>query len=182
MSEEPRIHPSRLRRFKALRRLRIKRRHVRNALMATTPTAALLGFGTMTIPKAAAPIAIAAVLPATEAVAAELAEPAAPEPPVAETADLVEASYYGDGFAGKPTASGEIFDPELMTAAHKTLPLGTLVKVTEALSGKSVTVRINDRGPFHGDRAIDLSEGAARSIGLIDSGTGKVSLAVLGQV
>jgi rare lipoprotein A len=136
----------------------------------------------MTLPKAAAPIAIAAVLPTTEAFAAALPEPVAPEPPTAQKADIVEASFYGDAFAGKPTASGEIFDPELMTAAHKTLPLGTLVKVTEALSGRSVTVRINDRGPFHGDRAIDLSEAAARTIGMLDSGTGKVSLAILGQL
>lgn len=175
-----RIHPSRLRRLKALRRLRIKRQHLRNALMATTPTAALLGFGTMTLPKAAAPIAIAAALPATEAIAAELpAPPPAPEPPLARDVELVEASYYGDAFAGRPTASGETFDPELMTAAHKTLPLGTLVKVTDALSGRSVTVRVNDRGPFHGDRAIDLSEAAARHIGLAARGTGKVSLKLL---
>ena len=147
--------------------------------MATTPTAALLGFGTMTIPKVAAPIAIAAVLPAGEALAAELPSNTAAEPPLADDAELVEASYYGEDFAGRPTASGEIFDPELMTAAHKTLPLGSLVKVTEAVSGRSVTVRINDRGPFHGDRAIDLSEAAARQIGLIASGTGKVALRVL---
>jgi rare lipoprotein A len=150
--------------------------------MATTPTAALLGFGTMTVPKAAAPIAIAAALPAAEAIAAELPAPVPPEPPAAQNAEIVEASYYGDDFAGKPTASGEAFDPELMTAAHKTLPLGTLVQVTEALSGRSVTVRINDRGPFHGDRTIDLSEAAARLIGLVESGTGKVTLRPLAQV
>jgi rare lipoprotein A len=150
--------------------------------MATTPTAALLGFGGMALPKAAAPIAIAAALPATGAMAAELPSPVSPEPPAAPDPELVEASYYGDEFAGKPTASGEIFDPELMTAAHKTLPLGTLVHVTDGSSGRSVTVRINDRGPFHGDRAIDLSEGAARQIGLVASGTGKVTLRPLGQV
>lgn len=181
MPNGPRIHPSRLRRLKALRRLRVRRHHLRNALMATTPTAALLGFGTMAIPKAAAPIAIAAALPATKALAAELPEPAPPGPPAAQDADAVEASYYGDEFAGKLTASGEAFDPELMTAAHKTLPLGSLVQVTEALSGRTVIVRINDRGPFHGNRAIDLSEGAARMIGLVETGTGKVLIRALAQ-
>jgi len=182
MSRGIRIHPSRLRRLKALRRLRVRKRHLRTALMATTPTAALLGFGGMAVPKAAAPIAIAAALPATEAIAAELPAPPPPEPPAAQDAEVVEASYYGESFAGKPTSSGETFDPELMTAAHKTLPLGTLVQVTEALSGRSVMVRINDRGPFHGDRAIDLSEAAARKIGMLESGTGWVTLRLLGQV
>jgi rare lipoprotein A len=70
----------------------------------------------------------------------------------------------------------------LLTAAHKTLPLGTLVKVTEALSGKSVIVRINDRGPFHGDRAIDLSEAAAKQLGIVAAGTGKVAIALMSKV
>jgi rare lipoprotein A len=68
-----------------------------------------------------------------------------------------------------------------MTAAHRTLPFGSLVEVVDAASGKIVVVRINDRGPFHGDREIDLSEGAAREIGMTDSGTSKVSLKVVGQ-
>lgn len=147
--------------------------------MATTPTAALLGFGGMAVPKVAVPVAVVATaLPAAAEAAETVAEPV-DVPPLAHDAEVVEASYYGDEFAGRPTASGEIFDPELLTAAHKTLPLGTIVQVTEALSGKSVTVRINDRGPFHGDRAIDLSEAAARRIGMLASGTGKVALRVL---
>jgi rare lipoprotein A len=147
--------------------------------MATTPTAALLGFGGMAVPKVAVPVAVAATaLPAAAEAAETVAEPV-DVPPLAHDTEVVEASYYGDEFAGRPTASGEIFDPELLTAAHKTLPLGTIVQVTEALSGKSVTVRINDRGPFHGDRAIDLSEAAARRIGMLASGTGKVALRVL---
>ncbi len=151
--------------------------------MAGTPTAALLGFGGMAIPKVAVPVAVAATaLPATvqaaEIAAETVAEPA-DLPPLAHDAEIVEASYYGDAFAGRPTASGEIFDPSLLTAAHRTLPLGTLVKVTEAASGKSVVVRINDRGPFHGDRAIDLSEAAAERIGMIAAGTGKVTLRLL---
>ena len=150
--------------------------------MATTPTAALLGFGGMALPKVAVPIAVAATLPATEAIAST-PEPAAPEvkvdPPAVQDADVVEASYYGDAFAGRPTASGEIFDPQLLTAAHKTFPLGSIVQVTDAESGRSVTVRINDRGPFHGDRAIDLSEAAAEQIGMLASGTGKVVLRLI---
>lgn len=156
---------------------------MRAALMATTPTAALLGFGGMAIPKVAVPVAVAATaLPATVQAAEIAAEPVAEPtdlPPLAHDAEVVEASYYGDDFAGRPTASGETFDPSLLTAAHRTLPLGTLVKVTEAASGRSVIVRINDRGPFHGDRAIDLSEAAAERIGLIEAGTGKVTLRLL---
>jgi rare lipoprotein A len=154
--------------------------------MATTPTAALLGFGGMGIPKVAVPVAVAATaVPATAQAIERVREPKAElpdEPPLAHDAEIVEASYYGDGFAGKPTASGEMFDPSLLTAAHRTLPLGTLVKVTEALSGKSVVVRVNDRGPFHGDRAIDLSEAAAEQLGIVAAGTGKVALTLLNQV
>jgi rare lipoprotein A len=172
--------------LKALKRLRVKRRHLRTALMATTPTAALLGFGGMAIPKVAVPVAVAATAVPAAARAMEVtAEPvseAADLPPLAHDSDTVEASYYGEEFAGRPTASGEIFDPSLLTAAHKTLPLGTLVTVTEASSGKSVIVRINDRGPFHGDRAIDLSEAAAERIGLLAAGTGKVTLRLVVNV
>jgi rare lipoprotein A len=75
----------------------------------------------------------------------------------------VHASWYGPGFHGKKTASGEIFNQNDMTAAHKTLPFGTIVKVT--YNGKSVKVRINDRGPFIKGRTIDLSKAAAQKIG-----------------
>ena len=149
--------------------------------MATTPTAALLGFGGMAIPKAAVPIAVAATLPATEALAATAEPDVRANPPVVQDGDVVEASYYGDDFAGRPTASGEIFDPKLLTAAHKTFALGSIVQVTDAASGRSVTVRINDRGPFHGDRAIDLSEAAAEQIGMLESGTGKVVLRLVAE-
>ena len=89
----------------------------------------------------------------------------------------VIASYYGREFAGRPTASGEKFNPSGMTAAHRTLPLGTRVEVTHAHNGRSVVVRINDRGPFIKGRSIDLSAGAARAIGL--GGLGRVHLDVL---
>jgi rare lipoprotein A len=87
------------------------------------------------------------------------------------------ASWYGDAFAGRKTASGERFDPDGYTAAHRTLPFGSKVRVSRG--GKSVIVRINDRGPFHGNRLIDLSEAAADELGLVRAGSGRVELALL---
>lgn len=89
------------------------------------------------------------------------------------------ASYYGNELAGNPTASGERFDPNKLTAAHRTLPLGSRVRVTNPANGESVVVRINDRGPFHGNRVIDLSLAAAREIGLLRSGVAQVRMALL---
>ncbi len=90
------------------------------------------------------------------------------------------ASWYGTRFAGHRTASGERFNPGDLTAAHRTLPFGTHVRVTDA-DGDSVVVRINDRGPFARGRVIDLSQAAARELGLTRAGSGKVTLAVLDQ-
>lgn len=106
--------------------------------------------------------------------------PSAPEPASSER-ELASgsASYYGNELAGNPTASGERFDPNDLTAAHRTLPLGSRVRVTNPRNGESVVVRINDRGPFHGNRVIDLSLAAARDIGLIQSGVGQVRMALL---
>lgn len=84
------------------------------------------------------------------------------------------ASFFGREIAGARTASGEKCDPETLTAAHKTLPFGSLVRVTDALTGNSVIVRINDRGPFSGKRVIDLSKAAARELGIIGRGTARV--------
>ena len=89
------------------------------------------------------------------------------------------ASYYGKQFHGRRTANGESFNMNSMTAAHKTLPFGTKVKVTNRSNGKSVVVRINDRGPYVGGRVIDLSRAAAAKIGMLNSGTARVSLAIL---
>ena|SRR5690349_12315904 len=86
------------------------------------------------------------------------------------------ASYYKYG--GK-TASGEAFNPNALTAAHRFLKFGTHVRVTNLLNGRSVIVRINDRGPFVGGRIIDLSYGAARAVGIHDSGIARVRVAVL---
>jgi len=81
-----------------------------------------------------------------------------------------QASWYGPGFHGKKTASGEIFDQSRLTAAHKTLPLGTKAKVTNLENGNTVEVEINDRGPYIGERVIDVSRAAAKALGFIDSG------------
>lgn len=89
------------------------------------------------------------------------------------------ASWYGPGFHGRQTASGERFDQNAMTAAHRTLPFGTRLRVTNETNGRSVVVRVNDRGPFVGKRLIDLSRGAAERIGLIRKGIGRVRLEVL---
>jgi len=86
------------------------------------------------------------------------------------------ASWYGKAFAGRSTASGEPFDMFRFTAAHRTLPLGTWVKVTNLANGHSIMVRINDRGPYWGNRIIDLSYAAARILGLKEYGIGKVRL------
>jgi rare lipoprotein A len=91
------------------------------------------------------------------------------------------ASWYGgrDGFEGKPTASGEIYDSSLLTAAHRELPLGTVVDVTNLNNEQTVRVRINDRGPFIFGRVIDLSRAAAQTIGLIGPGIGPVRVTVV---
>ncbi|WP_416667814.1 septal ring lytic transglycosylase RlpA family protein [Egbenema bharatensis] len=90
------------------------------------------------------------------------------------------ASWYGPGFHGNYSASGEVFNENALTAAHRTLPFGTQVRVTNMDNGLSVVVRINDRGRFHGNRVIDLSTAAARSIGLVQSGVAPVNVEVLG--
>jgi rare lipoprotein A len=90
------------------------------------------------------------------------------------------ASWYGRDFHGKPTSSGEIYDMREMTAAHKTLPLPTWVEVTNLVNGRSVIVRVNDRGPFVDDRIIDLSQRAAEELDMIRDGTTRVQVRALG--
>ena len=92
-----------------------------------------------------------------------------------------EASWYGHPYHGRRTASGEIYDMDDLTAAHRTLPFGTLVRVTRRDTGASVTVRINDRGPFVRGRIIDLSRAAARRIGLVADGVAPVRVTVVGS-
>jgi rare lipoprotein A len=104
-----------------------------------------------------------------------------PTPPAEEVVRVFEgqASWYGPGFHGRTTANGETFDRNALTAAHRTLPFNTRVRVTNLNNGAVVTVRINDRGPFTGNRVIDLSERAAGDIGMIASGTAPVRVEVL---
>ena len=100
------------------------------------------------------------------------------EPAFEHLADGV-ASYYGHELAGNRTASGERFNPKALTAAHRTLPLGTKLKVTNKSNGKSVIVRVNDRGPFVKKRLIDLSLGAAQQVGMVAAGHAAVRLELL---
>ena len=85
-----------------------------------------------------------------------------------------KASWYGPGFHGKKTSSGERFDMNTLSAAHRTLPIPSYARVTNLSNGKSVVVRINDRGPFHGNRVMDLSKAAAKELGFIHTGNVKV--------
>ncbi|MHA6689520.1 septal ring lytic transglycosylase RlpA family protein [Devosia sp. A449] len=86
------------------------------------------------------------------------------------------ASWYGPGFNGKQSASGEIFNENAMTAAHRSLPFGTKVRVTDQRTGAEIDVVINDRGPFHGKRIIDLSKAAATKLGFRNRGTTSVCI------
>ncbi len=116
----------------------------------------------------AAPLAVDPAEPSVDAV-----EPVdQPYEPIGEG----EASYYGYELAGNRTASGERFNPKAMTAAHRTLPLGTRLRVTNKSNGKSVIVRINDRGPFVKRRLIDVSLGAAQQINMVRAGKAMVRL------
>jgi rare lipoprotein A (peptidoglycan hydrolase) len=89
-----------------------------------------------------------------------------------------DASYYGPGFYGRKTASGEVLRPGTLTAAHHTLPFGTCVQVTVVDTGRSVQVRINDRGPFVAGRILDVSETAAQALGMVGQGVLRVRLTV----
>ena len=125
----------------------------------------------MVAPAALAPIP--AALPATP-----LTDAIQPAEQEFETIGSGMASFYGRELAGNRTASGERFDPTALTAAHRTLPLGSQVRVTNPANGQSVIVTVNDRGPFHSNRLIDLSKAAADKIGISRAGHGKVELAV----
>ena len=103
-------------------------------------------------------------------------EEAAPEATSGRSLGAGVASYYGSRFHGRRTANGERFDMNAMTAAHKRLPFGSRVRVTNPRNGKSVVVRINDRGPFTRGRTIDLSKAAAQRIGIVSRGHGQVEL------
>jgi rare lipoprotein A len=86
------------------------------------------------------------------------------------------ASFYGKGFDGRPTANGERFDKNAMTAAHRSLPFNACLRVRNLENGREVKLRVNDRGPYSGHRILDVSEGAARKLGMIERGVTRVRL------
>lgn len=113
------------------------------------------------------------------AMLAACATPAPPPPPAAEQPVFHQqgvASWYGTFHQGHVTADGETFNMEAMTAAHRTLKFGTIVRVTNLANGRTVKVRINDRGPYVGKRIIDLSAHAARELGMAEKGTARVRI------
>jgi rare lipoprotein A len=125
------------------------------------------------------PVPLPPVPPVHEETPPTPVPPAHEEPPLPgkpETTQVVTASWYGPGFHGQETASGETFDQNALTAAHRTLPMGTEAKVTNLETGQSVTVTINDRGPYVPGRQLDLSQAAAKQIGLTKKGVAKVKI------
>ena len=188
--DDPDSHslPSRRERLRALMTLKSQRRWLLAGVAALGAVSVLLGAASLDDSGQTETVKLGVGLASVEAqpvadleAATSGAQPAiAPEPTPSESPmGEGHASYYGAELAGNRTASGETFRPEGLTAAHRTLPLGSKVRVTNPRNGQSVVVRINDRGPFHGNRVIDLSTAAARTIGLIRSGTGRVSMALL---
>jgi rare lipoprotein A len=137
-----------------------------------------------------AALALAAVLAApTLAFAQTASAPAAakpapaamPAPAAAASASDGKIAWYGKRFAGRKTASGQRFNPQALTMAHKTLPFGSRVKVTNTANKRSVVVRVNDRGPTTPDRIGDVSQAAARKLGMLRSGVANATLEVVGS-
>ncbi len=126
--------------------------------------------------------AVAAALISGQSLAQSSAPPAAAAPAASAAAGDVQQgklAWYGRKFAGRRTASGEPFNPDALTMAHKTLPFGTRVKVTNPANGRSVVLRVNDRGPTQADRVGDVSLAAARRLGMTRSGVIDAQLAVV---
>ena len=180
------IRPALLPPSRPARGLRARLASARRRAAVVTSAALLATAGGLAVTSSTGDASLATPVAVEAHAATPAALPVAAVGHVAETPDAPaeageaipggRASYYGRELAGNPTASGEPFDPTELTAAHRTLPLGTRVRVTHARTGESVVVRVNDRGPFHGDRVIDVSRAAADSIGLTRSGTATVEL------
>jgi rare lipoprotein A len=155
----------------------------RTPLLAVCAALATIGAAhAQQAPAAAAPAVAPAPAPAAApAPAPKMTAPAAA--PAAASGDASEGkvAHYGAKFNGRKTASGEVFNVNAMTMAHKTLPFGTRVKVTNLANKKSVVVRVNDRGPTSPDRIGDLTTGAARKIGMTKAGVVDARLEVVGQ-
>ena len=130
----------------------------------------------------AAALALSAAALAQTAVPAQVpsATSAPAAAPAAGATESGKVAWYGKKFAGRRTASGETYNPEAMTMAHKTLPFGTRVKVTNPQNKKSVTLRVNDRGPTQADRVGDVSLAAARQLGMLRAGVIDAELEVVG--
>ena len=118
--------------------------------------------------------------PASRVFSAPVFDAIAPQDAAPRSVEEGLASWYGPGFHGNLTANGEVFDQAAMSAAHRTLPLPSLARVTRLDTGESVLVRINDRGPFIDDRIIDLSRAAAQALNFIDDGVAPVRVEALG--
>ena len=141
---------------------------MRRAVLALT--VGLLGLGTGCATRAAKP-------PEPPAGARPTPKPApAPDEPARGYLGEGIASYYGPGLHGRPTASGERFNQNAMTAAHRKLPFGTCLRVVNMENGRSVDVRVNDRGPYKEGRIVDVSLAAAKKLGLVDKGLARVRL------
>ena len=153
--------------------------------LAASTAAALFAFSSLAqAQSASAPAAAPAATPAaTPAVSAAPAKAAAKEAVKAVAGDATEGklAFYGSKFAGRKTASGERFNPKAMTMAHKTLPFGTLVKVTNLKTKRSVVVRVNDRGPSTPDRIGDVSSAAATKLKMRRAGVIDAKLEVVGM-
>jgi rare lipoprotein A len=147
--------------------------HLRSPLVAFLSSAALAGF--------VSPLLVTACASARPRPITRAPSAADSVVPAAGTTQEGMASWYGPGYDGKRTSSGEVFDQDALTAAHFDWAFGTRVKVTLLSTGRSCVVHINDRFPSHKGRVIDVSRGAAQAIGLIGPGTGRVRLEVLSQ-
>jgi rare lipoprotein A len=149
------------------------------------PPIAMARLGGVLCVLAATALGACATVPPREATAPprEATAPPAPEivvpPPAPRVIATGKASWYGEPHHGRKTASGEVFDMHALTAAHPTLPLGTYLLVTNLANGRSVEVRVNDRGPVARDRVIDLSYAAARALGVVADGVFRVRIAVV---
>jgi rare lipoprotein A len=156
-------------------RSRLKSAHVVAAL-------GMASFMTSTAGQAVTPLAVQKAVDEAADEGVFQLQPAIVQQPAEDSFEHVgegEASYYGNELAGNRTASGERFNPRALTAAHRTLPLGSKLRVTNKANGKSVVVRINDRGPFTKARLIDVSFAAAQELNLIQAGKGRVRLDLL---
>lgn len=181
----------RIRRLRAAVR-KYKRLFVASASLAVLLSIVLLGFivtdGPEAVPLGVGDAGVMDTLTASDTLGLDTTElallpaenlPEASNPEVHSRLPEGDASYYGNELAGRPTASGERFDPQQLTAAHRTLPFGTRLRVTNISNGHSVVVRVNDRGPFSGQRVLDLSYSAARQIGILQRGQARVRMEVL---